>query len=167
MRNRKSILFGIILIAAAILIVVFFFIGSFGNDEQATSENGSDVENSAELAEQERDALIAEINSNANDATDLDEETAKAIMNLEIIIPDAISNMYFDGDTSQLCKELEQYLIDEDFYMNVTRAKCNHTVTMDHRNNVVYLDFSINDKLGTTVTVKWYKDRGTYKFNYY
>lgn len=161
MRNRKII--GIILIAAAAITAVFFFVEKENTAEYVPSEDNV----AKAVSEMEREKMLTEINSNANDAVDMDKETAEKVMNLEIAISDEIADIYFDGDTRFLEEELKNYLIEEDFILDITWAKCNGTVTWDHTHNIIYLDFRLNDGLKTTVTAKYYKTRGYVKFNYY
>lgn len=160
MKNKKII--GVILVAAAIATAVFFFVGKEKEAESVPSEDSTAV-----VSEMEREKMLSEINESANDAIDMDKETAKKVMNLEIAISDEIADIYFDGDTRFLEEELKNYLIEEDFTLDITWAKCNGTVTWDHTHNIIYLDFKLNDGLKTTVTAKYYKTRGYVKFNYY
>lgn len=161
MRNRKII--GIILIAAAAIIAVFFFV-----EKEKVAEYVPSEDNVAEaVSEMEREKMLTEINESANDRADMDNETAEKVMNLEIAISDEIADIYFDGDTRFLEEELKKYLIDEDFALDISWAKCNGTVTWDHTHNIVYLDFRLNDGLKTTVTAKYYKTKGYVSFNYY
>ena len=159
--RRKNIIIGTLLIVAAVLVVVFFLVSNCDIEEPAITEEPNTI------TQLEREALKADLNSNANDEKDLDAETAKQIMNLEVNIPESIENMYFDGDTKLLRETLAQFLIEEDFYMDITWAKCSQTVTMDHLKNIIYLEFSLNDPMHSTVTVTCYMDRGYYDLNYY
>lgn len=163
--KKKNVFIGSALIAVAIIIFLLFVVFDGINSTSSASENVEDSE--AALAQAEREALLAELNSKASDAEDLDTDTAKVIMNLEVNIPDSIAEMYLDGDTERLSKELENYLAEEDFSLDVTWAKCSNIVTMDHLHNIIYMEFSINDGMGTTVTVEYRKDKGIFKFNYY
>lgn len=161
--KKRNVIIGAILIVLAIAVVIMFT--AFGADEDENVPK--DVMDNAAVSDLERQQMLTEINANANDATDMDEETAKKIMNLEIAIPDEISEVYFNGDTRHFCEELEKYLVEEDFALDITWAKCNQTVTWDHLKNIVYLDFTLNDNMKTTVTAQYYRDDEYVKFNYY
>lgn len=161
--KKRNVIIGAILIVLAIVVVIMFT--AFGADENENVQEK--VSEDVAVSELERQQMLTEINKNANDATDMDEKTAKKIMNLEIAIPDEIAEVYFDGDTSFFCEELEKYLVEEDFALDITWAKCNQTVTWDHLKGIVYLDLTLNDNMKTTVTAQYYRDDEYVKFNYY
>lgn len=161
MKNRKII--GIILIIAAVITAVFFLVGNHKDEEYPQAEDNA----ATAVSEMEREKMLTEINESANDATDMDRETAEKLLKLDINIPQEIAEIYFDGDTRLLEEELKDYLIEEDFTLDITWAKCNQTVTWDHLHNIIYLDFTLNDGLKTTVTAKYYKTKGYFRFNYY
>lgn len=164
MKNRKII--GIILIAAAVITAVFFFVEN-NKDEEDLPNLPTEDNSAAAVSEMEREKMLSEINENATDEKDMDKETAEKVMQLDINIPQEIAEIYFDGDTRFFEEELKDYLIEEDFTLDIAWAKCNQTVTWDHLHNIIYLDFTLNDGLKTTVTAKYYKTKGYVRFNYY
>ncbi len=163
MGNNKVKAVGVILV---ILAIAFTFFMLTGKDDGRKPEE-PDINETETLTESERESLVMEINENADDRADIDDETARKIMNLQINIPDVIRDTYFDGNTEKLEEELTDYLVENDFYLDVTRANCQYEVTVDHFKKIVYLEFSVDDGYGTHITVEYDQNDGWLKFNYY
>lgn len=101
----------------------------------------------------------------AYDLYDVPEDEALAKMNLEIEMPQEIENRI--PNVENFKKKFEAYLTEEDFWNNVTKATSDYVVTEDFNKNTVSMNFLLNDKAATTVTVLINKNNGTYIFNYF
>lgn len=158
--QRKA---GFIAMLLGILIIVGIGICFFLPEKEEPAE--SSQKEAVQLEEEERKALMNEINSTATGDADIDEETAKAVMGLNVTVSDEILERYLDGNRETLVSEMENFLVEYDFYMDVTKATCTQIVTMDYKKDIAYIEFILNDPARTVLTLE-YKDHSKYDFNF-
>ena len=82
-----------------------------------------------------------------------------------IVITDEILDLYLDGNVEKLQEEMENFLVEYDFYMDVTKATCTQIVTMDYKKDVAHIEFKLNDPARTILTLE-YKEHNKYEFNF-
>ena len=152
-----AIILGILLVAG----VGIYFLLSGGEKEPAESVKTEE----AQLDDAEREALIGEIDRAATGDEDIDPEKAKTVMGLKVVISDEILELYLNGDQESLVREMEDFLVEYDFYMDVTKASCTGIVTMDYKKDIAYLEFKLNDPARTILTLE-FKDHKNYAFNF-
>lgn len=152
-----AIILGILLVAG---IGIHFLLS--GSGEKAPTESGQAGETQLDAAE--REALISEIDSTATGDEDIDPEKAKTVMGLKVVISDEILEL-LDDDEESLVREMEDFLVEYDFYMDVTKATCTQVVTMDYKKDIAYIEFKLNDPAKTILTLE-YKDHSKYEFNF-
>lgn len=159
--QRKA---GVIAIILGVLLVAgvgIYFLLSGGEKEPAESGQAGE----AQLDDAEREALINEIDTKATGDEDIDPEKAKTVMGLKVVIPDEILELYLNGDQESLVREMEDFLVEYDFYMDVTKASCTGIVTMDYKKDIAYLEFKLNDPARTILTLE-FRDHRKYEFNF-
>lgn len=154
-----AVILGIILIVG---IGLYFFFSDDNDAEKQLSDSAGQAE---QIDKTKRQALIDEINADAGGEEEIDEEKAKTVMGLRIVITDEILNLYLDGNVEKLQKEMENFLVEYDFYMDVTKATCTQIVTMDYKKDVAYIEFKLNDPARTILTLE-YKEHDKYEFNF-
>lgn len=161
-KTRKWI--GILLLVFALCLVGFCVKSLLpGSDEDVPTN----VNQSEELSEEEREAMLNEINAKANDVKDIEPEKAKEIMGLQVEIPEEIAELYIEGNTEKLKAEMEDFLVEYDFYADVTKAVCTQIVTRDYKKEVSYLEFKLNDRAKTILTVEYRSDKDRFIFNFH
>lgn len=158
--QRKA---GLIAMLLGLLIIVGIGVYFLLPEKEEPEKNGQ--EGIAQLEEAERKALMNEIDSTATGDTDIDEETAKTVMGLNVTIFDEILDRYLDGNRERLVSEMENFLVEHDFYMDVTKAICTQIVTMDYKKDIAYIEFELNDPARTILTLE-YKNHSKYDFNF-
>lgn len=152
-----AIILGILMVAG---IGIYFLLSG---DEKEPAESGKTGE--AQLNDAEREALIGEIDAAATGDEDIDPEKAKTVMGLKVVISDEILELYLNGDQESLTREMEDFLVEYDFYMDVTKARCTGIVTMDYPKDIAYLEFKLNDPARTILTLE-FRDHRKYEFNF-
>ncbi len=154
-----AVILGIILIVG---IGLYFF---FSDDNDAEKQLSDSADQAEQIDKTKRQALIDEINADAGGEEEIDEEKAKTVMGLRIVITNEILNLYLDGNVEKLQKEMENFLVEYDFYMDVTKATCTQIVTMDYKKDVAHIEFKLNDPARTILTLE-YKEHNEYEFNF-
>jgi len=161
-KTRKRI--GLAMIILAVLILVFSIISMVSKDE--ADEAGKSQTPSAEVTEEEREMIRAEAVNNANGEEDIKKEDAQKIMNLKVHMPDELCELYLGGDQERLYREIEAFLIEYDFYMDVEQAVCTQVITKNHKKNISYLEFDLDDPARTVLTLEYQGNQDRYIFNY-
>ena len=153
---------GILLALLAVLVVVFFVRSLLAPkvQEQKVNQQGN-------LTETERNLLIEDLNLNGNDAEDVDPDVAKRIMHLEVVVSDEITEDVLLDQRENLTKEMEDYLVENDFYMDVTKAVCTQEVTKNYLTKEIYMEFKLNDPARTIVSVQFRQGSSRFSFNFY
>ena len=154
-----AVILGIILIAG---IGLYFF---FSDDNDAEKQLSDSADQTEQIDKEMRQALIDEINADASGEEEIDEKKAKTVMGLRIVITDEILNLYLDGNVEKLQEKMENFLVEYDFYMDVTKATCTQIVTMDYKKDVAHIEFKLNDPARTILTLE-YKEHNKYEFNF-
>ena len=154
-----AVILGMILIVG---IGLYFF---FSDDNDAEKQLSDSADQAEQIDKTKRQALIDEINADAGGEEEIDEEKAKTVMGLRIVITNEILNLYLDGNVEKLQKEMENFLVEYDFYMDVTKATCTQIVTMDYKKDVAHIEFKLNDPARTILTLE-YKEHNEYEFNF-
>ncbi|MCI5688066.1 MAG: hypothetical protein MR303_06225 [Emergencia sp.] len=154
-----AVILGIILIAG---IGLYFLFSDNSDVKEPLPDNGEQEE---QIDKVKRQAMIDEINADAGGEEDIDTEKAKTVMGLRIVIADEILDLYLDGNAEKLQEEMENFLVEYDFYMDVTKATCTQIITMDYKKEIAYIEFKLNDPARTILTLE-YKDHGKYEFNF-
>lgn len=149
--NRKK-MFGIGLVVVAIAVVLYAGI-NFLKDDDAGKEVGKDNLSGVEET------------LSGSDEKDIDVEAAKEKMKLTVVIPEKVGELI--PDRKALENEITNYLIEQDFYEDVTRANGANSVTQDFDKNLLILSFRLNDKVRTTLDVTIDISRDSYDFNFY
>lgn len=154
-----AVILGIILIAG---IGLYFLFSDNSDAKEPLPDNGEQEE---QIDKAKRQAMIDEINADAGGEEDIDTEKAKTVMGLRIVIADEILDLYLDGNAEKLQEEMKNFLVEYDFYMDVTKATCTQIITMDYKKEIAYIEFKLNDPARTILTLE-YKDHGKYEFNF-
>lgn len=154
-----AVILGIILIAG---IGLYFLFSDNSDVKEPLPDNGEQEE---QIDKVKRQAMIDEINADAGGEEDIDTEKAKTVMGLRIVIADEILDLYLDGNAEKLQEEMKNFLVEYDFYMDVTKATCTQIITMDYKKEIAYIEFKLNDPARTILTLE-YKDHGKYEFNF-
>lgn len=149
--NRKKMI-GIGLVVVAIAVVLYAGI-NFLKDDDAGKEVGKDNLSGVEET------------LSGSDEKDIDVEAAKEKMKLTVVIPEKVGELI--PDRKALENEITNYLIEQDFYEDVTRANGANSVTQDFDKNLLILSFRLNDKVRTTLDVTIDISRDSYDFNFY
>lgn len=154
---------GVIFTLLAMAIAAFFIRSILMPDADAKAEKGED----AKLTETERNLIIEDLNINGDDSEDVDPDVAKKIMSLELAISDEITRDVLVGEKESLKKEMEDYLVANDFYMDVTKAVCTQEVTKNYLTKEIYMEFKLNDPARTIVSVQFRQGSSRFSFNFY
>ena len=154
---------GILLALLAVLVAVFFVRSLLAPKVQEQKANKQDQN----IAETERNLLIEDLNLNGNDAEDVDTDVAKRIMHLEVVVSDEITEDVLLDQRENLTKEMEDYLVENDFYMDVTKAVCTQEVTKNYLTKEIYMEFKLNDPARTIVSVQFRQGSSRFSFNFY
>ena len=154
-----AVILGIILIAGTGLYFLF------SDDSDAEKQLSDSADQTEQIDKEMRQALIDEINADASGEEEIDKEKAKTVMGLRIVITDEILDLYLDGNVEKLQEEMENFLVEYDFYMDVTKATCTQIVTMDYKKDVAHIEFKLNDPARTILTLE-YKEHNKYEFNF-
>ncbi|NCF00523.1 hypothetical protein [Emergencia sp. 1XD21-10] len=154
-----AVILGIILIAG---IGLYFLFSDNSDVKEPLPDNGEQEE---QIDKVKRQAMIDEINADAGGEEDIDTEKAKTVMGLRIVIADEILDLYLDGNAEKLQEEMENFLVEYDFYMDVTKATCTQIITMDYKKEIAYIEFKLNDPARTILTLE-YKEHNEYEFNF-
>ena len=163
LKADKRRIAGLILIALAVLIVIFLIRSIvFGNE---MAEDEPKKENN--LTETERNLIIEDLNLNGDDAEDVNPDIAKKIMNLEVVISDEIVKDCLPEQEEKLTREMENFLVENDFYMDVTKASCTQEVTKNYLTKEIYMEFKLNDPARTIVSVEFRQGSSRFSFNFY
>ncbi|MGF6376712.1 hypothetical protein M2140_001790 [Clostridiales Family XIII bacterium PM5-7] len=149
--NRKKMI-GIGLVVVAIAVVLYAGI-NFLKDDDAGKEVGKDNLSGVEET------------LSGSDEKDIDVEAAEEMMKLTVVIPEKVGELI--PDRKALENEITNYLIEQDFYEDVTRANGANSVTQDFDKNLLILSFRLNDKVRTTLDVTIDISRDSYDFNFY
>ena len=145
----KQRLIGMLCVLCALFILGFTLRSCMANDDEEKKEFETEKETE----------------SIAYDLYDVPTDEALAKMNLEIEMPEEIEEKIPSMDTFK--KQFENYLIEEDFWNDVTRATSDYIVTENFNKNTISMDFTLNDKTSTTIIVLIDKNSGNITFNYY
>lgn len=148
------------------MVIAAFFIRSIlmpDADTDAKAEKREDTK----LTETERNLIIEDLNINGDDSEDVDPDVAKKIMSLELAISDEITRDVLAGEKESLKKEMEDYLVANDFYMDVTKAVCTQEVTKNYLTKEIYMEFKLNDPARTIVSVQFRQGSSRFSFNFY
>ena len=101
----------------------------------------------------------------ANDASEIDPKQAAGKMNLQIQMEPETKKRV--PDLQELKEELTDYLIQEDFYTDVTRAISTNVVTDDYNQQIRIFSFTLNNPDQTPLDAVYDRQTGTYTFTYY
>lgn len=139
------------LLLAAILVIVIAVASGRGQESAAPVPAGSQEKETAQPL--------------ANDASEIDPKQAAKKMNLQIQMePEAKKRV---PDLQELKEELTDYLIQEDFYTDVTRAISTNIVTDDYNQQIRIFSFTLNNPDQTPLDAVYDRQTGTYTFTYY
>lgn len=163
LENKKTrFCIGVFLVVLSILIMavsaVIFFQGKDKPPQQ--------YEQKSSITKEEREAILAEAVQDTSGEEEVQSEEAQKIMNLDVHIPDELCEFYLNGDRERLYQEIETFLIENDFYTDVEQAVCTQIVTKNHKKNVSYLEFNLDNPARTILTLEYDGARQRYKFNY-
>ena len=146
---KKQQRLGISLLLAAVLVIGMAIYT--GKGQQAPSQTeGTTTETELPLA---------------NDASDVDPKQAAKKMNLQIQMEPETKKRV--PDLQELKEELTDYLIQEDFYTDVTRAISTNVVTDDYNQQIRIFSFTLNNPDQTPLDAVYDRQTGTYTFTYY
>ena len=158
LKEDKRRIAGLILIVLAALIVIFLIRSIVLGNEVA----GDEPKNENHVTETERNLLIEDLNLNGSDAEDVNPDVAKKIMNLEVVISDEIVKDCLPEQKEKLTREMENFLVENDFYMDVTKAVPKNYLTKE-----IYMEFKLNDPARTIVSVEFRQGSSRFSFNFY
>ncbi len=162
-KNRRlvgmALLFGALVLAGLLITTIF------PKDETEDSANATQAEE--RLDDARRQALIDEAERTGNDTQDIDPEKAKEMMGLKVVIPDQLVEDYLNGDKTTLKQEMEDFLVEYDFYADATKAVCTQVVTKDYKKGITNMEFKLDDQGRTTLTLEYREDSHRYGFNFY
>lgn len=98
-----------------------------------------------------------------NDEADIDHHDAAAVMQLEVEMPKELKERV---DYDSFIEEFERYLIDNDFWSDVTTATSDYMLVEDLKSGTVVMTFELNDYADTTVNVV-VENGGIFTFSHY
>lgn len=150
-----AILIGLILVGTAVNVLL-------SDDEEVQEEPGAVTEE--KISDAERQSLINQLPQ--TDEEDIEPEKAKKIMNLEVIMPDELAEMYLGDQYDRFVKEAEDFLVEYDFYMDTSRIVCTQLITVDYKKNITYLEFKMNNSARSIMTVEYRGNRDEFVFNF-
>lgn len=164
-KDRRKRIIGMALLFCAMILVGLLITTIFPKDN--TKNKGNSTQAEEQLDDARRQALIDEAERTGNDSQDIDPQKAKEMMGLKVVIPDQLVEYYLNGDKTALEQEMEEFLVEYDFYADVTKAVCTQTVTKDYKKGITNMEFRLNDQARTTLTLEYREDGHKYEFNFY
>lgn len=154
--DKKKIVF-LIIFTGILILSIYLFIQSY-NEKNEIKDIKSQEEKVTKYGGERFEA-----NDKGNGLSDVDEDIAKNTMKLELEIPEEIKQII---DEERLYLEFEKFLVDDDFWADVTKATSDGSITQDFIRNQVILPFELNDKAKTKVNVIIDND-SVYTFNWF
>lgn len=146
-RKKKQWGLGIVLIVLALCVAAYGAL--FGTEKQK------------EIAKEP--TQISE--TLANDATQIETEAAKAAMKLKLVMDPSVEKVV--PDLKKLKDAFADYLVEEGFYTDVTKATCTNIVTWDYNQDTLILSFALNNPAQTPVDLVYEQKNDNYTFTYY
>ena len=148
MNNNRMKIIGVVLIIIALVFLGFSIKNIFFKEE---------------IKETQKEEITLE-DLPANDSRDITEEEAKAVMNLQIQIPNEMIKELIP-DMNYFKSEFERWLTKEDYWSDVTRAKTDFVITKDYNHKKIFMTFFLNDHVKTEVQVTYDYNKNKYEFN--
>lgn len=148
MNDKRMKIIGVVLIIIALVFLGFSIKNIFFKEE---------------IKETQKEEITLE-DLPANDSRDITEEEAKAVMNLQIQIPNEMIKELIP-DMNYFKSEFERWLTKEDYWSDVTRAKTDFVITKDYNHKKIFMTFFLNDHAKTEVQVTYDYNKNKYEFN--
>lgn len=149
-KGKKQWLLGIMLILVALGLASYgvwcLFVGT-DNPKEAEKKQTQTVE------------------TLANDAGQIETEAAKAAMKLNLAMDPSVEKAV--PDLEELKEAFADYLVEEGFYTDVTKATCTNVVTWDYNQDTLILSFTLNNSDQTPVDLIYEPKTSEYTFTYY
>lgn len=152
-KENKNRSLGILLIIVTIIFLVFSIMNLI---EERKEDNLK-----REMIDQQTESILDE--ENASDVSDIDSEVARDNMSLKIEMIEDMKERIPDWDG--FTRSFEDYLIEEGFWGDVTRATSDGVLTEDYNKGSLVLTFTLNDPAQTTITAYFENNKTKVTFN--
>ena len=151
------------IIMAAFLVVVFATI--FWGDGEPAKEN---KDAAANIETEDPPAVTEDIDQSPipeGEGVIGEEDVDRDSVHIEVrLLPEMEDEI---PDMNALHKAIEDYIVENDLWVDVTRAQTDFVITKDYNKNTVQLEFLLDDRKETHIVVLIKKNTGDIALNHY
>lgn len=149
LKEHKTIVAGVFLLIFAATLIIFAVVSFLNKETQIPTENNTTTTQQSILKE----GADQEVSS-----TD-----AKKVMNFSVEVDNDLKKYIPDFEVFK--SSFEDYLIDEGFWGDVTKATCDNIATIDFSNNSLVMTFILNDPAKTKINAVYSDGKKDLTFN--